>query len=72
MLHEAILLAGQPVFIRYDDNGEIKAVQNMEEATRILKPPNSEEYRYELYQFANVGELKSYMNWAAKEGFFIT
>jgi hypothetical protein len=67
-LYEAIILAGQPAFIIYDkDNLKIEAFQNVEEATRILKPPNSEEYPYDPYEFANVDELKSYMERAANE-----
>jgi len=39
-LSEAILLAGQPAFIVYgNEDCKIKAVQHLEEATRILKPP---------------------------------
>jgi hypothetical protein len=67
-LHEAIILAGQPAFIIYDnENHKIEAFQNVEEATRILKPPNSEEYPYDPYDFANVDELKSYMERAVNE-----
>jgi hypothetical protein len=68
VLHEAILAAGQAAFIIYDkDQHKIKAVQYMEEATRMLKPPNSEEYPYEPYEFANVDELQLYMDRAANE-----
>jgi hypothetical protein len=66
-LHEAILLAGQPVFITYDDNGEVNVVQNVEEATRTLVPPNAEEYPYEPYQFANIEEVKLYVSRAKKK-----
>jgi hypothetical protein len=41
--------------------------QNIEEATTILKPPNSEEYPYDSYEFANVDEHQSYMDRAANE-----
>ena len=68
MLHEAILLAGQPAFIiYYKNNNEIKKVSIVEEATRILKPPNSEEHPYEPYEFANADELQSYMHRATNE-----
>ena len=67
-LHEAILLAGQPTFIIYDkDNNEIKAVQNLEEATRILVPPSAEEYPYEPYQFTTIEEVRAYVSRAKEE-----
>ena len=68
ILHEAILLTGQSAFITYDkDKHDVKTVQNIEEATRVLKPPNSEEYPYDPYEFANVDELQSYVKRAVNE-----
>jgi hypothetical protein len=52
-LHEAILLSGLPVFLKYE-KGEIKSVDRIEESARIIKPPNPEEYPYEPYEFANM------------------
>jgi len=56
VLHEAVILAGRPVFLKYE-NGEIKIVESMEEASRIIKPPHPEEYPYEPYEFANMDEV---------------
>jgi ABC-type glutathione transport system ATPase component len=68
ILHEAIILAGQPIFLIYDkDNNEIKAVPIVKEATRMLKPPSPEEYPYEPYEFANIDELQLYMDRATNE-----
>ena len=42
-LHGAILLAGRPIFITYN-NGNIEQVETIEESNRIIKPPEAEEY----------------------------
>lgn len=61
ILHEAILLAGQPVFVTYDDySGEVKTVPHIEEATRVLVPPSAEEYPYEPYLFATIDLLNKF------------
>src|SRR5215212_825889 len=67
-LHEAVILAGIPVFLRYDkDNDEIKSLEQIEESSRLIKPPNSEEYPYESYDFENIEELCSYKERAKLE-----
>ncbi|MBV9178614.1 MAG: hypothetical protein JO327_13285 [Nitrososphaeraceae archaeon] len=43
------------MFLNYE-NGEIKIVEYIEEASRIIKPPSPEEYPYESYEFANMDE----------------
>ncbi|MPZ06930.1 MAG: hypothetical protein GEU26_11045 [Nitrososphaeraceae archaeon] len=58
-LHEAILLNGAPVFIKYQD-GQIQAVPNIEEQDRILRPPSIEEYPYEPIEFSTYEELKKF------------
>jgi hypothetical protein len=66
-LHEAVILAGSlPIFLKYEDN-ELKSVQRIEEASRILRPPNTEEYPYEPYEFSNIEEVKSYVDRARTE-----
>jgi hypothetical protein len=65
-LHEAVILSGLPVFLKYE-NGEIKTIQQIEESSRIIKPPNIEEYPYEPYEFVNIEEVRSYFDRAKKE-----
>ncbi len=50
-LKEAILLSGRPTFLRYE-NSQFKTSDEIDESSRILKPPNWEEYPYEPYQFS--------------------
>jgi hypothetical protein len=59
ILHEAAIIAGQPVFLKYE-NGELKTVQQIEEASRMIKPPYLEEYPYEPHEFTNMDEVKEY------------
>ncbi len=62
-LYEAIILQGQPYFVTWFDNKEsIKIVPIIEESTRILRPPNIEEYPYTPYEFADEGELRDYFS----------
>jgi hypothetical protein len=58
-LHEAAIIAGQPMFLKYE-NDELKTVEQIEEPSRIIKPPYSEEHPYESYEFANMKEVKEY------------
>jgi hypothetical protein len=53
-------------FIKYD-NKEIQIVEKIEEQTRILIPPNYEEYPYMPYECANIEELEGCTNDAKKE-----
>src|SRR5215831_7873678 len=57
ILREAVIVSGLPVFLQYDNN-EFKIVENIEEASRIIRPPNPEEYPYEPYEFENTDEIK--------------
>jgi hypothetical protein len=66
LLHEAILLSGSPVFVKYE-NGEITYIEGIEEPGRIIRPPFAEEYPYEPYEFANTEELHSYEEKALAE-----
>jgi hypothetical protein len=66
-LHEAVILAGGlPIFLKCEDN-QVKSVQRIEEASRVLRPPNTEEYPYEPYEFSNIEEVKSYFDRARTE-----
>ena len=65
-LHEAVLLAGVPVFVRYE-NGQIESIPRIEESSRIIVPPDPEEYPYEAYTFKNMDEVASYLD-RAKTG----
>jgi hypothetical protein len=64
-LHEAVIVAGISVFLKHE-NGEIKIVEEIEETSRVLVPPNPEEYPYEPYEFSNMEEVREFVK-AAKE-----
>ena len=67
LLHEAILLNGEPVFLSYSD-GHLKAVKQIEEINRILTPPSIEEYpAYEPIEFKSLKEIQEYEEKAKKE-----
>jgi hypothetical protein len=57
LLHESVILAGHPVFIKYE-NGQVKAVEHIEEPTRIIRPHRKEEYPYPPLGFADINEVK--------------
>jgi hypothetical protein len=60
-LHEAIILVGIPVFLKYDNKAEeFKAVERIEERSRVIRPPTAEEYPYEPYEFLEQAEVESY------------
>ena len=61
-LHEAIILNGKPVFIKYNqDNQRIEIVEKIVETTRIIRPPSREEYPYTPYEFTSIDELGSFI-----------
>ncbi len=61
-LHESIILNGIPLLLYYDAGlGRVITRNEIEEATRILKPPNSEEYAHIPYKFENLEELNEYV-----------
>ena len=63
-----MILGGVPVFLRYDkENNKIVPYQSIEEETRILRPPNLEEYPYSPYEFDSVEELDEYLEYARKQ-----
>ena len=62
-----MILQGQPCFVTwYPDYGighdsSHKIIPVIEEATRIIRPPNSEEYPYMPYEFVDEEELRDYI-----------
>ena len=64
-LHEAVILSGKPVFIKYDEGtGQVRVVEEIWEGSRIIKPPYPEECPYESYQFANIEEIQGFVKQA--------
>jgi hypothetical protein len=68
-LHEAAILGGLPTFISYGpDFDQILPLEKIHEApSRILRPPNREEYPYTPYEFADTNELEEYLKRAKAE-----
>jgi hypothetical protein len=62
-LHESVILAEYPVFIKYE-NGQVKVVPHIEDPSRIIRPPRKEEYPYPPYEFANIQEVQNFINGA--------
>jgi hypothetical protein len=60
-LHESVILAGRPMFIRYK-NGQVEAVEQIDEDSRIVRPPSREECPYPVYEFAQLNEVETYIN----------
>ncbi len=68
------MLAGVPVFVKYVDD-EMELVESIEENSKIIKPPEAEEYQYEPYEFTNSEELEKFVNRARSltiDSFFAT
>ena len=61
-LYEAVLRSdGKPFFIQYSHGlKEFKLLENIEENSRILRPPESEEYPYSPYEFTGLEEINRY------------
>jgi hypothetical protein len=66
LLHEAVIVAEQTAFLKYED-GEPRLVQNIEESRRIVKPPDYEEYAYQPYEFKDKEDVQSNFERAKKE-----
>jgi hypothetical protein len=61
-LHEAIILDNQPVFIIYNNKDEkVEVVEEIQEPTRIIRPPTQYEYPYTPYQFSNIDEVNKFV-----------
>jgi hypothetical protein len=66
-LHEAVIVNGLPFFVRYDhDTQTFELVEKIEENSRILRPPNVEEYPYTPYEFESNDEIHFFIQ-KAKE-----
>lgn len=72
-LYEAIMLNGQPMFMSYDiDMGKISVVAKIEEATRVLYPPQAHVYANDgaAYEFATMEEIEYYLDRARNSTIF--
>jgi hypothetical protein len=54
------------MFIKYE-NGQVQAFEQIEEDSRIIRPPNREEYPYPAYEFVQMNEVEAYVNRAKNE-----
>jgi hypothetical protein len=67
-LHESVIVRSLPFFIRYDfESCELVSVERIEENSRVLRPPNYEEYPYRPYEFVDTAELSDYVKRARHE-----
>ena len=61
-LHEAVIVDGLPFFVKYNhDLNTFERVEKIKENSRILRPPNIEEYPYTPYSFDSNEELHFFM-----------
>jgi hypothetical protein len=61
-LHEAVIVDGLPWFVKYNhDLNTFELVEKIKENSRILRPPNIEEYPYTSYSFDSNEELHFFM-----------
>jgi hypothetical protein len=60
-LHESVIVAGVPMFIKYE-NGQVKAVKQIEEGSRIIRPPSREECPYPAYEFTQLEEVEAFIS----------
>jgi hypothetical protein len=68
LLHESVIVGGLPLFIKYDfASCKFVSVERIEENSRVLRPPNYEEYPYRPYEFINAVELSEYVKRARNE-----
>jgi hypothetical protein len=62
ILHEAVIVNRLPFFIKYENiTKTFELLENIEENSRILRPPNLEEYPYTPYEFESNEELAFFM-----------
>jgi hypothetical protein len=62
VLHEAVIIDGLPSFLKYDPTEDkLLKVEKIEESSRVLRPPNREEYPYTPYEFTDGEELNRYL-----------
>jgi len=62
-LHEAVLVNGLPFFVKYNyDSRQLELIKKIEENSRVLRPPEREEYPYTPYEFESGEELAFFLN----------
>jgi len=60
-LYESVVVDGVPLFVSYDPiSKKINTCDSVEEQTRVLVPPQLEEYAYVSYEFKNKEEIQKY------------
>ncbi len=78
-LYESILIQNVPIFLNItnvnnnndeNENEEIKLIPEIDENTRILKPPSLEEYLHNPYEFTSIDDIKNTIKQARKETIF--
>ena len=68
LLHKSVIVGGLPLFIKYDfASCKFVSVEGIEENSRVLRPPNFEEYPYRPYEFVDAAELAEYVKRAIYE-----
>lgn len=63
-LYEAILVAGKPYFMTFYD-GQLELIDQIEQGTRILKPPHEEDYIYKPLSFESENEIEKFIEKAS-------
>jgi hypothetical protein len=66
-LHEAAIVAGAPVFLKYEPRLGVTFVEKIEESDRLIRPPSLDEYPYLPYEFRDMDEIRRYMDLAKRE-----
>ncbi len=57
--HEAVIVNGLPFFLKYSNElNTFELLENIPENSRLLRPPNIEEYPYKPYSFESNEELQ--------------
>jgi len=71
VLHESVIIAGLPYFIKYEkESDKLLDVKEIEEPNRILRPENIEECPFRPYEFFNKEELDYYLKRAKEESIY--
>jgi hypothetical protein len=66
-LHEAVIVNGLPFFVKYDHTtNTFELIEKIEENSRILRPPQREEYPYIPYEFESNEDLAFFMQKASQ------
>lgn len=66
-LYEAIVLEEKQCFINYNENSQMfEQSDYIEESSRIISPPSSEEYPYTPYEFENMDDLNEFLSKASQ------